>query len=123
MRVIHDYAGFVKNRLIGTLEPPQTHHPSQARGISAWTALRISLARPLIELPRARTAEGGSRLAMGYLLVWHSELKAHQKGEFLRMRHGNSSFLGKSAIPCLKQSYSRSERYQNRFVVEAQPFP
>jgi hypothetical protein len=42
--VIHDYAGFVKNRLIGTLEPPQTHHPSQARGISAWTALRISLA-------------------------------------------------------------------------------
>ena len=42
--VIQDYAGFVKNRLIGTLEPPQTHHPSQARGISAWTALRISLA-------------------------------------------------------------------------------
>jgi hypothetical protein len=42
--VIHDYPGFVKNKLIGTLEPPQTHHPSQARGISAWTALRISLA-------------------------------------------------------------------------------
>jgi hypothetical protein len=79
--------------LIGTLEPPQTHHPSQARGISAWTALRISLARPLVELPRARTAKGGSRIAMGYFLVGHNKLKAHQKREFLRMRHGNSSFL------------------------------
>jgi hypothetical protein len=93
--VIQDYAGFVKNRLIGTLEPPQTHHPSQARGISAWTALRISLARPLVELPRARTAEGGSRIARSYILTENSELKAHQKREFLRMRHGNSSFLGK----------------------------
>jgi len=54
--VIHNYAGFVKNRLIDILEPPQTHHPSQARGISAWTALRISLARPLVELPRAKAA-------------------------------------------------------------------
>jgi len=92
--VIHNYAGFVKNTLIGTLEPPQTHHPSQARGISAWTALRISLARPLVELPRAKAAEGGSRVAMGYLLVGHNELKAHHKREFLSMRHGNSSFLG-----------------------------
>jgi hypothetical protein len=45
-------------------------------------------------LPRARTAEGGSRIAMGYFLVGHSELKAHQKQEFLRMKHGNSNFLG-----------------------------
>jgi hypothetical protein len=33
-----------RDRLIDILEPPQTHHPSQARGISAWTALRIKLA-------------------------------------------------------------------------------
>jgi len=45
-------------------------------------------------LPRAKTAERGSIIAMGYFLVGHSELKAYQKREFLRMRHGNSSFLG-----------------------------
>ena len=93
--VIHNYAGFVKNRLIGTLEPPQTHHPSQARGISAWTALRISLARPLVELPRAKTAEGGLRIVRSYLLVGHSELKAHQKREFLSMRQDNNHLLMK----------------------------
>ncbi len=93
--VIQDYAGFVKNMLIGTLEPPQTHHPSQARGISAWTALRISLARPLVELPRAKTAENGLRIVRSYLLVGHSELKAHQKREFLSMRQGNNHLLMK----------------------------
>ena len=41
-----------------------------------------------------KAAEGGSRVAMGYLLVGHRELKAHHKREFLSMRHGNSSFLG-----------------------------
>ncbi len=93
--VIQDYAGFVKNMLIGTLEPPQTHHPSQARGISAWTALRISLARPLVELPRARTTERGSKIARSYILTEHNELKAHQKREFLSMRQGNNHLLMK----------------------------
>ena len=93
--MIQDYAAFVKNRLIDTPEPPQTHHPSQARGISAWTALRISLAYPLVELPRAKTAEGGLRIIRSYLLVKHSELKAHQKREFLSIRQDNNHLLMK----------------------------